>query len=123
MRRQLYGEDDDRSFFDSIRQELKATDKKLEEGRAVLHHLEMYLVNVACDDPGASIGANLVLPLLQERLDAHAQEFAAQKSAAAQEAIIRMEARTVFTHTAALTYALTSACLHFLTPSVSLSDD
>ena len=49
MRRQLYGEDDDRSFFDSIRQELKATDKKLEEGRAVLHHLEMYLVNVACN--------------------------------------------------------------------------
>lgn len=93
MRRQLYGEEDDRSFFDSIRQELKATDKKLEDGRAVLHHLEMHLVNVACDDPGAIIGSNLVLPLLQERLDAHAQEFAAQKSAAAQEAIIKMEAR------------------------------
>ena len=91
MRRQLYGDDDDKTFFDWIRQELRSVEKGLEDGRAVLHHLEMFLVNVACNDPGAAIGAHLVLPLLQERLDAKALEFAAQRAAAAEEAIIKME--------------------------------
>lgn len=91
MRRQLYGDDDDRTFFDWIRNELRAVEKKLEEGRAVLHHLEMFLVNVACNDPGAAVGAGLLLPLLQDRLDAKALEYAAQRAAEAEEAIIRME--------------------------------
>ena len=91
VRRQLYGDEDDRTFFDWIRTELRAVEKKLEDGRAVLHHLEMFLVNVACNDPGAAIGANLVLPLLQDRLDAKALDYAAQQAAAAEEAIIKME--------------------------------
>ena len=91
MRRQLYGDEDDRTFFDWIQRELRAVEKTLEDGRAVLQHLEMFLVNVACNDPGAAIGASLVLPLLQERLEAKALEFAAQRAAEAEEAIIKME--------------------------------
>lgn len=91
MRRQLYGDDDDRKFFQWVQTQLKQTEKRLEDGRAVLHHLEAQLINVACDDPGAAIGAQLALPLLQERLDAKAQEFARQKAAQAEEDIIKME--------------------------------
>lgn len=57
----------------------------------MLHHLEAQLINVACDDPGAAIGAQLALPLLQERLDAKAQEYARQQAAQAEQDIIQME--------------------------------
>ena len=60
----------------------------------VLQHLELFLVNVACDDPGAAIGSQLVLPLLQERLDAAALEFKAERAKMAEEEIIAMEVRT-----------------------------
>lgn len=36
------------------------------EGAAALAHAEMALINVACDDPGATVGLCLVLPLLQQ---------------------------------------------------------
>jgi len=94
VRRQMYTADDDRVFFDWIQRELRAVDKRLEDGRACLAHLELALVNVACDDPGAAVGAQLALPLLQERLDGRARAHAAQRAAAAQDAIIRAEART-----------------------------
>ena len=51
------------------------------------------LINVSCDDPGAPIGQQLALPLLQERLDACARDYAAQRAAAAEEAIIKEEVR------------------------------
>ena len=91
VRRQLYGDDDYRNFFDWILDEIKLINKKLEAGSAVLHHLEMFLMNVACNDPGAAIGASLVLPILQDRLDALALEYAAEKAAEAEQAIIKME--------------------------------
>ena len=93
VRRQMYNADDDRNFFDWIQRELRAVEKRLEEGRACLAHLELALINVACDDPGAAVGTQLALPLLQERLDGRARAFAAQRAAAAQEAIIRAEVR------------------------------
>ena len=93
VRRQMYTADDDRVFFDWIQRELRAVVKRLEDGRACLAHLELALVNVACDDPGAAVGAQLALPLLQERLDGRARAHAAQRAAAAQDAIIRAEAR------------------------------
>lgn len=40
MRRQLYSTDDDRTFFDWIQKELRAVERRLEDGRAVLSHLE-----------------------------------------------------------------------------------
>ena len=95
MRRQLYGDEDYKNFFEWILDEIKHINKKLEAGSAVLHHLEMFLMNVACNDPGAAIGANLVLPILQDRLDALALEFAAEKAAEAEKAIIKMEVQKV----------------------------
>ena len=92
----MYNADDDRNFFDWIQRELRAVEKRLEEGRACLAHLELALINVACDDPGAAVGTQLALPLLQERLDAKAREFAAQRAAAAQEAIIRAEVHCAY---------------------------
>lgn len=89
----MYNADDDRNFFDWVQRELRAVEKRLEEGRTCLAHLELALINVACDDPGAAVGTQLALPLLQERLDGRARAFAAQRAAAAQEAIIRAEAR------------------------------
>lgn len=91
MRRQLYGDEDYKNFFEWILDEVKIINKKLEAGNAVLHHLEMFLVNVACNDPGAAIGSSLILPILQERLDNLALDFAAEKAAEAEKAIIRME--------------------------------
>ena len=56
-----------------------------------LQHLEMQLINVACDDPGAAIGANMALPLLQERLDVCARKHAEEKALLAQEALFHTE--------------------------------
>jgi hypothetical protein len=67
VRKQLYSDSDDRQFFDRIKCGLKTIEGRLEEGRVALQHLELFLVNVACDDPGATIGSQLVLPLLQVR--------------------------------------------------------
>ena len=66
-------------------------ERRLEDGRAVLAHLEGALINVSCNDPGAVIGQQLALPILQERLDAEARDYAAQRAAAAEEAIIKEE--------------------------------
>lgn len=65
VRKQLYTDEDDRTFFAWIQRERKAVEERLADGAAALQHLEMALVNVACDDPGAAIGAQLALPLLQ----------------------------------------------------------
>lgn len=91
VRRQLYSIDDDRTFFDWIQKELRAVERRLEDGRAVLAHLEGALINVSCNDPGAVVGQQLALPILQERLDGKAREYAAQRAAAAEEAIIKEE--------------------------------
>ncbi len=93
VRRQLYNDEDDRTFFGWIQGELRSVEKRLEEGRAPLQHLEMHLINVACDDPGATIGAQLALPMLQERLDAKAREFADCRATEAELLIVQMEVR------------------------------
>ena len=93
MRRQLYSDKDDREIFTTIQDQLRRIDKQLEDGRAALQHLEMALINVACDDPGAAIGGHLILPLLQERLDGKALDFADRRAVEAEEDIIRMEVR------------------------------
>jgi hypothetical protein len=40
VRRQLYSAEDDRAFFEWIQKELRAVERRLEDGRAVLSHLE-----------------------------------------------------------------------------------
>lgn len=69
-------------------------EKRLEDGRVVLQHLEMHLINVACDDPGALIGAQLALPILQDALDARSLEYAAERAKAAEDEVLRMEVGT-----------------------------
>lgn len=78
IRRQLYNDEDERTFTSWIQSGLLSMEKRLEEGRAALQHLELHLINVACDDSGATIGAQLALPMLQERLEAKAHKFAAE---------------------------------------------
>jgi len=91
VRKQLYTDADDRAFFDRVKAEVRAVDGRLADGRAALLHLEGAMCNVACDDPGAAVGASLALPMLQERLDAAAAEFAARRAKEAEEDVIRME--------------------------------
>ena len=52
VRKQLYCDADDKQFFEWLRKEAKEVEKRIEEGRVILQHLEMQLLNVACDDPG-----------------------------------------------------------------------
>lgn len=93
VRKQLYSDADDKAFFESLKAALKAIDKRLEDSAVALQHLEMALINVACDDPGAMIGTQLALPVLQERLDARAMEHAAERAKEAEDEVLRMEVR------------------------------
>ena len=76
-----------------MKKQLKEIERRLEEGRVAIQHLMAYGINVACDDPGITIGSNIALPLLQERLDVKGLEWADQKAAAAQDEVIKMEVR------------------------------
>eukprot|EP00775_Hariotina_reticulata_P013475 gene13475-13601_t len=91
VRKQLYVESDDRSFFNRIKDGLKSVEAQLEEGRVAVQHLELFLLNVACDDPGTVIGSQLLLPLLQDRLDCAALAFKAERAKMAEDEIIAME--------------------------------
>ncbi|KAL6765006.1 hypothetical protein V8C86DRAFT_2467238 [Haematococcus lacustris] len=92
VRKQLYSNADDRLIFDSLKAEIKLMEQRCEEGRVAVQHLEMNLINVACDDPGIAIGAQLVLPVLQEALEERAVLFRKHKAEAAELEVIRMEA-------------------------------
>ena len=65
VRHLLYDKDDDIEVYKWIQRQLKDTEKRMAEGRAILIYLQNQLVNVACDDPGAAIGAQVALPFLQ----------------------------------------------------------
>ncbi len=79
VRHQLHGDKEDQQGYQLLQTQLSKVEKQQEEGRAVLPFLEAYLLSLTCDDPGTIIGPQLVLPLLQERLDAKAQEHHQQK--------------------------------------------
>ncbi len=65
VRRLLYVEDGDMEISKCIQRQLKDAEKRLAEGRAVLIYLQNQLINVACDDPGAVVAAEVALPILQ----------------------------------------------------------
>ena len=65
MQCRLCSKDHDIKCSKRIQEQLKDTEKWLAEGRAALVHLQNHLINVACDDPGAAIGAQVALPILQ----------------------------------------------------------
>jgi len=79
VRYQLHDDKEDQHGYQLLQTQLSQLEKRQEEGRAVLPFLEAYLLSLTCDDPGTIIGPQLVLPLLQERLDAKAQEYHQQK--------------------------------------------
>ena len=65
VRHLLHTADDDRETFKWIQGQLRDAEKRLAEGRVVVICLQNQLINVACDDPGAAIGAEVALPILQ----------------------------------------------------------
>jgi len=79
VRYQLHDDKEDQHGYQLLQTQLSHVEKLQEEGRAVLPFLEAYLLSLTCDDPGTIIGPQLVLSLLQERLDAKAQEHHQQK--------------------------------------------
>eukprot|EP00210_Caulerpa_lentillifera_P004712 g4496.t1 len=91
FKKQLYSDLDDQTFFSRIKTELKQVEKRVEDGAVVLQHLEMFLINIACDDPGALIGTSVILPLLQERLEEKAMEYSTQRASEAMDDLLKME--------------------------------
>ncbi len=96
VRHQLYTEEDDRNIYTAVQEQLKAINKRLQGGRVALQHLEMFLVNVACNDPGGVISAHRVLPLLRERLHGRAWEFAAERIREAEQAVLKVKVGSVY---------------------------
>jgi hypothetical protein len=92
FRRQLYNNEDDRSFYVEVQASLKTLGEQLEQGKVAIGQLEQHLLNVACDDPGATVGMGLILPVLQTRLDGLASEHATQE---AQRAELELLQQTV----------------------------
>ena len=65
MRCLLCSNDDEFEISKCIQGQLQDTEKRLAEGRVVLSCLQNQLIDVACDDPGPAIGAEVMLPILQ----------------------------------------------------------
>lgn len=93
MRKQLYSEAEDRFFYSEIQKGIRAVEVRLEEGEVAVAQLEAQLLNVACDDPGSTVGMVLLLPALCDRLDALAAEHAAELAAAAEQELITLNVR------------------------------
>ena len=60
------------ALHDSLQQHVKWITKHLDEGCAALPLIEAHVVHSGCDDPGSVTMPHLILPLLQERLEAAA---------------------------------------------------
>ena len=97
LRRQLYTAADDRAFFADIQASLVTLSAQLEQGQVAILYLEQNLLNVTCDDPGAALGLNVVLPLLQDRLDDLAAEHAAREADRVQAELLQQTVRAALT--------------------------
>jgi len=90
-RKELYVAADDIVIFETVQKQLKEIERRLDEGKVAVQHILQFAINVACDDPGITIGQYIVLPYLQEKLDLKGLEWANEKAAAAQVEVIQME--------------------------------
>ena len=72
----LYDDKEDRRLFTALQSQLKFMTKFMEDGHVAIRHLEDELVFAACSDPSAHVEKQLVLPLLQQRIRAAAEDFA-----------------------------------------------
>lgn len=75
VRYQLHDEAEDHRLYKLAQKQLKQIEKRQLKGQAVLPLLENSVINLACDDPGAAIGPQLILPTLRKRLLDRAHEF------------------------------------------------
>ena len=66
-------------------------EKNLETLRVALFHLESHVLNLACEDYGSSIGQQLVLPLLQDKLERLALEFREKQALSRTDELLRLE--------------------------------
>lgn len=92
MHHQLFDRREEEALKKKTTEELKSITEMLEAGAAVIPYFEMLVVNRACSDPGARVVQNLVLPLVQERIERLAERAAEQKILEAQEELIKAEA-------------------------------
>ena len=90
IQKHLHTDEDDKRLFEGLKINLKKIQEHLELGQVAARHLEVSLINTACDYPGASIAEKLVLPLLQERLEEGARQLAEEKARQAQEEIMAL---------------------------------
>jgi len=91
VKKQLYTTKEDLEVFNGIKEGIKNMERHIEDGYAVLSHLQTHLLNVSCDDIGAVIGGNMCLPFLQDKLDSAALDYAAEEAAKAEAAVIALE--------------------------------
>ena len=75
VRYQLHDEAEDQRLYKLAQKQLKQTEKRQQQGRAVLPLLENSVINLACDDPGTVIGPQIILPMLRKRHLARAKNF------------------------------------------------
>ena len=94
MRKQLYSEDEDKYFYREVQKGIKEVETRMEEAKVAVSQLEQQLLNVACDDPGSTVGMSLLLPLLIDRLDALAQDHAKEMASLAEQELIRLNVRS-----------------------------
>ena len=87
----MYGDHDAEIFLHKIQQQICQIEHEVEQARAVVHVLSVQLINVAYDDPATALGSELILPMLQERIDARGEEWEKKKAAKALEDILEEE--------------------------------
>lgn len=77
--------------LEQLSEVVSAMEIRVEEGRTVIYHLERQLVNMVYEDASITVGQQLMLPILQERLEARAAESLSRKADEAAEELLRME--------------------------------
>ena len=48
---------------------MKVVEEFMQQGKAILPDMEAHLINLACEDTMEVLGPELILPLIQQRLD------------------------------------------------------
>jgi hypothetical protein len=76
--------------YTALQLRCKAADEYLQESCVVAQHLERALINTACTDMSPRVATELVLPLLQERLEEAARQYSEDKARQAQEEIMAL---------------------------------
>ena len=77
----IYNDEEDDKFTRLKIRDLNVLSEAIEAGRAILPHLEMLVVYRACSDPGPAVVEELILPIIQGRL-----EYLSRKHTAIQNA-------------------------------------